>query len=434
MKNKQLSSWIALIVLVILLLLVLASCTNTATPPSAQVAATSTPASTPTSHATFTPRPTRTPKPLTPTPSDTPLPTPTPTSTPQPTRQATATNPAAPGVTGKLVFQVATGGDIYIVNVDGTGLRRLTDGLEPALSPDGKQIAFARWHDPKGLYVLDLATGTERRIFAGEGVKSPSWSPDGKSIAFGQRTYRSTPTPAPTATPLPPPTPVPPCGYDWQHGRLVTLPPPGPGTMPPPCYFTPTITPPPTPTWTPIPTLSWEFYEQWQLRSVDVNTGVVTDWPVIVSYAMQPTWSADGKRLAYFGPSGISVTDIAGPPQQISPDSRDSLPVWSPDGSRIAFMYKQHDHLEIYVMTAEGKNRQRLTESPFISERLINSVSPAWSPDSHYIAYLSDKDGKWAIYVMRADGSDQRPLFPGGLPGIAIRYDFQGERVLWWGK
>jgi Bacterial SH3 domain len=48
---------------------------------------------------------------------------------------------AAAGRKGLVVFQVANGGTIYVVNPDGSGLRALTTGMDPALSPDGKQVA-----------------------------------------------------------------------------------------------------------------------------------------------------------------------------------------------------------------------------------------------------------------------------------------------------
>ena len=38
---------------------------------------------------------------------------------------------------GKIVFQTSSGGEIYLINADGTDLRYLTTGLDPALSPDG---------------------------------------------------------------------------------------------------------------------------------------------------------------------------------------------------------------------------------------------------------------------------------------------------------
>ena len=68
--------------------------------------------------------------------------------------------------------------------------RRLTEvregAFEPAVSPDGKQLAFVSSHegDPE-LYVMDLAGGPPRRLtfFHLEDV-SPAWSPDGRWLAF----------------------------------------------------------------------------------------------------------------------------------------------------------------------------------------------------------------------------------------------------------
>jgi Tol biopolymer transport system component len=89
----------------------------------------------------------------------------------------------------KIVFQRDVGspaGGLYVVNVDGTGLRKLAHhGVSPAWSPDGRRVAFHRL-DPGSLdtkiYVVG-ADGTDLRQLAVGGV-APAWSPDSHRIAF----------------------------------------------------------------------------------------------------------------------------------------------------------------------------------------------------------------------------------------------------------
>jgi Tol biopolymer transport system component len=70
---------------------------------------------------------------------------------------------------------------IWIVRVDGRGLRRLTQhtDYEPAFSPDGRKIAFKRG---KGIFVMSAKGGAARRIRGSVGG-GPAWSPDSHWIA-----------------------------------------------------------------------------------------------------------------------------------------------------------------------------------------------------------------------------------------------------------
>ena len=89
---------------------------------------------------------------------------------------------------------LATGpGSIYTMNPDGTGLRRLTDGFEdtqPAWSPDGSKIAFRSSRSGSwDIWVVNIdGSGLQNLTNTGHGDLDPAWSPDGKQIAFG--TYR----------------------------------------------------------------------------------------------------------------------------------------------------------------------------------------------------------------------------------------------------
>jgi TolB protein len=310
-----------------------------------------------------------------------PPPTPTPMPTPTPT----------PEFTGKLAFHVCNGCDIYVINADGTGLRRLTDGMEPAWSPDGKKVAFGRWRDPRGLYVIDEDGSNETLVFGWVAAKGPAWSPDGSRIAFTR----------------------------WYGGQDKD-----------------------------IERSFWGFHwiqpadHWWKLGIVQLEDRYFHDLRCY-PHSLSPTWSPDGSVIAYDSDFGIHLTNEEGTIGDvtddrslfaISTDSRDISPVWSPDGTKIAFGFSQHDHWEIYVMNADGSNRVRLTQEELFAKPPPNNVSPAWSPDSRHIAFFTDRNGKWELYVMNADGSNQRPMFETALDGLEFEYGFVAERMISWAE
>jgi TolB protein len=90
----------------------------------------------------------------------------------------------------KLAFVSRLDGnpEIYTINADGSGQRRLTrtaaSEAAPAWSPDGREIAFVRKRPgvSEELYVMN-ADGSRQRRLSRSGVQ-PVWSPDGQFIAF----------------------------------------------------------------------------------------------------------------------------------------------------------------------------------------------------------------------------------------------------------
>lgn len=84
----------------------------------------------------------------------------------------------------------AGGFEIYVMNLDGTGLTQLTDAVGsdtgPAWSPDGSQLVFSSQRDGQTELYSVASTGgaADRLTTSADGEYDPSYSPDGSSIVY----------------------------------------------------------------------------------------------------------------------------------------------------------------------------------------------------------------------------------------------------------
>jgi len=238
----------------------------------------------------------------------------------------------------KLIFNSNRDGNenIYSINIDGTGLTRLTDShrndLYPEVSPDGEKIAYTS--DIGGVWqimIMDWDGGNKRQVTKNNfKCAYPSWSYDSKYIYFE--------------------------GYiegDWELYRIKS-----------------------------------DGTEQKRL-TFNHNSH---DW--------HPSGHPQGYDIIYesgvTGHENIYVMnhDGSGIVRICSDDARRRVPDVSPDGKKITYMRYSGRYADIWIMNYNGQNETRLTSN---SEE---DGHPSFSPDNKYIVYEERRGSREDIILI----------------------------------
>ena len=299
------------------------------------------------------------------------------TPTPAPTTTLTALPTAIGGGGGKIAFTSERDGypEIYVINVDGSGLIKLENNItpkfNPAWSPDGSKIAFAsNDNDTASIYIMN-ADGSnptklidtkeisvydqpDPRLRFALGCCHPIWSPDGKKIAFRIVHYIG--------------------GSAWHRNNYVIN---ADGSN--------------------LINLSNHEGFSTPVWSPDSQT-IAFDGSI---------WSPDGKKIAFAtdwgGNAEIHLMNADGTnPVRLthSGSAWDHNPVWSPDGKKIAFLSYRDGNYEIYIVNPDGTNLVNLTKNQVDDGRQV------WSPDGTKIAFVSTHDRNLGIFMIDIDGTN----------------------------
>jgi TolB protein len=130
---------------------------------------------------------------------------------------------------------------------------------------------------------------------------------------------------------------------------------------------------------------------------------------------MSPSWSPDGKQLAYVsferGHAAIFVQSLATRQRTLLADfpGSNSAPTWSPDGKRLAIVLTREGTSQLYSVRSDSGDLRRITFGETID------TEPNFSPDGKFLLFTSDRGGSAQVYRVAAEG------------GAAERLTFEGS-------
>ncbi len=267
-------------------------------------------------------------------------------------------DPAVDPAGKRLVFASTmhqSGSNLYIQTVGGSTITQLTadpaDDVMPCFSPRGDRIAFSsnrggNWD----IYIVGVDGGPPVQFTNDTDHElHPTWSPDGRYIAY--------------------------CKFNSQSSR-------------------------------------------WEIWTVDVeNPGLRR----FLEYGMFPKWSPDvaSSKILFQRPRqrgsrlhGIWTVDFVNgeamhPTEIVSAANAAAInPSWSPDGKRIAFVTivdpekapaDRPEQSDLWVISLDGSGRMRLTDGQFAN------FQPVWAGDGsiYFISNRSGIDNIWAVATDR---------------------------------
>ncbi len=214
--------------------------------------------------------------------------------------------------------------------------------LDPALSPDGKLVAYT-WKggtkDRLNIYVQQVDAGTPVRLTKGPGRESsPTWSPDGRYIAFARSSAE-----------------------------------PGKSGI----YMIPALGGPERQLYATIcSSLNWSA----DGKSIVFDEHSSEQEPSYISILTLE--SLEVRRLTTPAPATLGDID----------------PAFSPDGQMVAFIRYTDDTGELFVVPAAGGEPRQIT---FDNRRMDTVV---WTPDGRELIFASNRGGSYDLWRISPDG------------------------------
>ena len=240
----------------------------------------------------------------------------------------------------------------------------LTTGVEPAMSPDGRRVAFIR--NGTSLWLCDLQSSKATQLRRCENAHSPSWDPTGRQIAF-------------TGNP-----------GSWDATGENFLPSEKIGIL--------------------------DSYGIWIIQA---DGGRLRELPGGSSEDQYPLWSPDGRWIAWTRGKQIWLTDTSGVEQHpltAAPASQFEFPLsWSPDGVELLYAAWENPvtpEYELRLIRRDGTDQRR--DSMSILSEFPQGV--CWSPDGKFL--LQAQWSAVSLIERRAGRRSRTLMLTPGSPAV----------------
>ena len=296
--------------------------------------------------------------------------------------------------------------DIYIMDVDGSNVRRLTETSvtegQFSCSPDGRYILYDSGSGRREIMVMGTDGGGKLCLLKDDVETNhsyPLWSPDSTRLVFSSYNEKEEDSDIYV--------------IDANGANLTQL------------TDTSELSED-NPSWSPDGTkIVFSSYSEKEEDSdiyvIDADGANLTQLTDTSELSEDdPSWSPDGTKIGYSvevysqGSSFYVMNANGSKQRRLIANTR--YPEWSPDGTKIVFAPYSIDE-EIYVMNVDGSNKRQLTSNKYVID-----FEPTWSPDGSKIVFVSGEYTPLAlklfppgttialksdseIWVMHADGS-----------------------------
>ena len=288
---------------------------------------------------------------------------------------------------------------IWLISVDGSELRRLTEAPEgvsremgPVMSPDGRHVAFLRGRtlSRAAIFLLPVTSdwrpdGTPRPLIPDDhAVLGLAWTPDGRALVFsaGGHLGLSRTARIPVSQSSQPPEPELLTFGEQATGISIS----GTGRL--------------------VYAARSRDTALYELALSEASSNPIPLAGFSSTFDEQtPHYSPDGKRLAFTstrsgsqeiwiadknGSNPLPVTSMGGP--------QCSVPQWSPDGRNILFVSRKEGSQDLFVLQPGSGKLTRLTDDP------AEDGEARWSRDGQSIYFMSNRTGRYEVWRMPAVG------------------------------